>query len=218
MELQYYFAGDFGEFENYFSNIEHQKRKYKKSDSINAIGEPMDELFYILNGTMAVSYLHKSGHIKAFSFYGKGYLAPLYFPKDIETMHATAFTAVSDLEVYAFKRLSFKQHLDENPKLNDAMYWGYINLVSLLIQDNANQLFCSGMEKICNFFYIYLENMKEKDNTIYLTQNEIMEFVGMNLANVSKYLKILRDEGAIRTQRNKIIVENLQKLKIHCTF
>lgn len=217
MDLQYYFSGDFSQFEDYFFSIKHERRKYKKGESLTGIGEPMDEMFYILSGTMASSYLHESGHYKAFSFYGKGYLVPLYFPGDLNMLRSLVFTAVSDLEVYVFNRDTFDQYLYGNLELNKIMYQCYIDLVSLLIQENANQLFCTGLEKISNFFYIYLENIKEKNNTIYLSQNEVMEFVGLNLKNVSKYLKILRDDGVIETHRNKINVLDLAKLKGYCS-
>jgi len=217
MDLKYYFSGDFAKFEEYFATIEHQKRKYKKKEPMTGIGEPMDEMFYILSGTMAASYLHESGHIKAFSFYGKGYLAPLYFPGDLNMLRSMAFTAVSDLEVYVFNRYTFHQYVNSNPELNMTMYHCYIDLVSLLIQDNANQLFCSGLEKISSFLYIYLENTKNKSHTIDLSQSDVTEFVGLNLKNVSKYLKILRDAGVVETHRNKIIVLDIEKLKGFCS-
>jgi nitrogen regulatory protein PII-like uncharacterized protein len=45
-----------------------------------------------------------------------------------------------------------------------------------------------------------------------------MEFVGLNLKNVSKYLKILRDAGVIGTYRNMIKVLDMEKLKNYCSF
>ncbi|MBU4438122.1 MAG: Crp/Fnr family transcriptional regulator [Firmicutes bacterium] len=218
MDLQYYFSGDFAKFEEYFSTIDHQIRKYKKKELLTGIGEPMDEMFYILSGTIASTYLHESGHYKAFPFYGKGYLVPFYFPGDLNILRSMAFTAVSDLEVYVFNRHTFDQYLYCNPELNKTMYRCYVDLVSQLMQDVASQLFCSGLEKISNFFYIYLENVKDKNNTIYLSQNEIMEFVGLNLKNVSKYLKILRDDEVIQTHRNMINVLDLEKLKKYCSL
>jgi CRP-like cAMP-binding protein len=218
MDLQYYFSGSFCQFEEYFSTIPHQKRKYKKKEPLTGIGEPMDKMFYIINGTLTSAYLHESGHYKAFALCGKGYLAPLYFPGDLNVLRSMVFTAVSDMEVYVFNRDTFEKHLFSNPELNRTMYQCYIDLMSMLVQDNANQLFCSGLEKISNFFYIYLDNIKEKNNTIYLSQNELMEFVGLNLKNVSKYLKILRDAGVIETYRNMIKVLDMEKLKNYCSF
>lgn len=217
MNLQYYFSGDFSQFEEYFFTIKHQKRSYKKKEDLSSIGEPMDEMFYILNGTLASAYLHESGHYKAFSFNGKGNIAPLYFPGDLNVLRSMVFTAVSELEVLVFNRYDFEQYLFCNRELNKMMYKCYIDLVSLLVQDNANQLFCTGLEKISNFFYIYLENVKDQKNSIYLTQNEIMEFVGLNLKNVSKYLKILRDDGVIETHRNMITVLDMKKLVGYCS-
>lgn len=217
MDLKYYFSGDLSCFEDYFSTIEHQKRLYKKNEQLTPIGEPMDEMFYILSGTLASAFLHETGRYKAFAFYGKGNMAPLYFPGDFNVLRSMVFTAVSDLEVYVFNRHTFDQYLFCNQELNRAMYHCYVELVALHVQDNANQLFCSGLEKISNFFYIYLDNIKNQNMTIDLTQSDITEYVGLNLKNVSKYLKVLRDEGVIETQRNKIVVLDLEKLKTFCS-
>lgn len=217
MELQYYFSDDFSAFEDYFSEIKHSVRQYKKNEPVNGFGEPMDEMYYIINGTMAGSFIHESGNIKTSSFYGKGYLAPLYFPGEIEMMKSFAFTAVTDLEVYAFKRNTFDQYVNSNPELNIAMYRAYIKLVSLNGQELANQLFSTGMEKICNFFYIYLKNTNDNENRIPFSQHIIAEFVGLNRANVAKYLKVLRDEEVIDTQRNQIIIINMEKIRRYCS-
>ncbi|MBK5244739.1 MAG: Crp/Fnr family transcriptional regulator [Eubacteriaceae bacterium] len=217
MDLQYYFSDDFLAFEDYFSKIEHKVRKYKINEPVNAFGEPMDEMYYILNGTMSASVLHESGNVKTSSFYGKGYLAPLYFPGDLSIMRSTAFTAISELEVYVFNRNTFDQYINSNPELNIAMYKAYIKLVSLSSQELANQLFSTGMEKICNFFYIYLDNTKSNENIINLSQNAIQEIVGLNRGNVAKYLRILRNEKVIKTQRNKIVILNMEKLRNYCS-
>ncbi|AFA48306.1 Crp/Fnr family transcriptional regulator [Acetobacterium woodii] len=217
MQLQYYFSDDFSAFENYFSEIKHKKRRYKKNEPVNAYGEPMDEMYYIISGMMSGSFIHESGNVKISSFYGKGYLAPLYFPGEIEMMRSFAFTAVTDLEVYVFKRNTFDQYINGNPNLNIAMYSAYIKLVSLNGQELANQLFSTGMEKICNFFYVYLTNTSDHENKIPFSQYTIGEFVGLNRANVAKYLKVLRDEKVIETHRNQIFILNMEKMRTYCS-
>jgi CRP-like cAMP-binding protein len=217
MELQYYFADDFSAFENYFSSIKHGVRKYKKNDPVNGYGEPMDEMYYIIDGTMSGSFIHESGNIKISSFYGSGYLAPLYFPGDLEIMKSFAFTAVTDLEVYVFNRMTFDQYVNSNPELNIAMYSAYIKLVSLQGQEMSNQMFSTGMEKLCNFFYVYLKNTNGQENVIPFSQHTIAEFVGMNRPNVAKYLKVLRDDDIIITHRNRIIVKNIEEMREYCS-
>lgn len=215
MDLQYYFSGDFSKFEEIFKSIEHQRHRFKRKEELTSVGQAMPEMFYILSGTMTSSYLHASGHCKAFAFYGKGYLAPLYYPGDSETERSVAFTAVSDMEVLSFNRYKFEELLFNNRELNRAMYKAFNDLAGLLVLDNANQLFCTGLEKISNFLYIYRENIN--DDVIELTQNDIMDLVGINLKNVSKYLKVLREAGVIETRRSRIIVLDRQKLRQFCT-
>lgn len=217
MDLQYYFTNDFSEFKDFFSVIEHREREYEVNESISDIGEAMNEMYYIKTGTVSSNFLHESGNIKSFAFYGKGSLVPLYFPGEANTLNSLMFTAVSKLEVYVFERRTFLKNLEKNHALNKAMYGAYIKLVSLLIQESANQIFCNGMEKICNFFYIYLENTNAKENIIYLTQNNISQIVGINRVNVAKYLNKLRAEEIIETHRNRVIVINVKKLSKFCS-
>ena len=207
MELQYYFADDFSAFEDYFAGIKKTVRRYLKNEPVNGFGEPLDEMYYITSGTMSGSFIHESGNVKTSSFYGKGYLAPLYFPGEIEMMRSFAFTAVTDLEVFVFNRIGFERYVNSNPDLNMAMNG----------QELANQLFSTGMEKICNFFYIYLKNTNEHDQRIPFSQQAIAEFVGLNRANVAKYLKILREEQIIDTRRNQIFIINMEKLRQFCS-
>jgi CRP-like cAMP-binding protein len=128
-----------------------------------------------------------------------------------------SFTAVTDLTVYVFDRKRFSKYINENAKLNIAMYEAYIKLVALQSLELSNQLFSTGLEKISNFFYIYLKNTKQAENKLPFNQYEIGEFVGLNRANVAKYLKILRDQDVIETHRNYVIVKNMENLKELCS-
>jgi CRP-like cAMP-binding protein len=166
---------------------------------------------------MAGSFLHESGNVKTSAFYGKGYLAPLYFPGENKILLSFSFTAVTDLTVYVFDRKAFSKYINANEKLNIAMYEAYIKLVSLQSLELSIQLFSTGLEKISNFFYIYLKNTREMDNKLPFNQYEIGDFVGLNRANVAKYLKILRDQDVIETHRNYVIVKNMEKLKELCS-
>ncbi|WKY47383.1 helix-turn-helix domain-containing protein [Eubacteriaceae bacterium ES3] len=96
-----------------------------------------------------------------------------------------------------------------------AMYKAFNELAGMLVLDNANQLFYTGLEKISNFLYIYLDNINK--DVIMLTQNDIMDLVGINLKNVSRCPKILRDNQVIETRRNRIIVRDREKLRQYCS-
>lgn len=48
---------------------------------------------------------------------------------------------------------------------------------------------------------------------VLISQDDLANFVGMNRANVAKYLKQLREEKIIETARNRIIVKNTKKLQ-----
>ncbi|WKY48145.1 Crp/Fnr family transcriptional regulator [Eubacteriaceae bacterium ES3] len=217
MLLQYYFRDDFSEFEDYFGSIKKTTRTYRKNEAVNGFGEMMDEMYYIISGTMSGAFLHESGNVKTSAFYGKGYLAPLYFPGENRILLSFSFTAVTDLTVYVLERKTFAKYINENSELNIAMYEAYIKLVTLQSLELSIQLFSSGQEKICNFIYIYLKNTEDHENRLPFNQYEIGDFVGLNRANVAKYLKILREKDIIETHRNYIIVKNIEKLKELCT-
>lgn len=91
------------------------------------------------------------------------------------------------------------------------MYDAYMRLVVLLIEDNINQLFSTGLEKIAHFLYSAVTN--SGNPVVLISQDDLANFVGMNRANVAKYLKQLREEKIIETARNRIIVKNTKKLQ-----
>lgn len=213
MTIQYYLSGNFSKLEKIYFSLEHTLLKYDKNTNIAGIMKPMDHIYYILNGTVASSYYHKSGKIKTYTFMGKGAQFPYFFPGENDLFQSLCFSAVSDVELIAIDRNKFQEYVLTIPELNLAQYRGYIELCSLLIEQNANQMFSGGMERICKFFYVYLVNNNHMyDNTVNLSQNVIMEFVGLNRTNLTKYLNILKTKKIIKTARNKIIVLDLQKL------
>lgn len=212
MQLQYYFGDDFKPFEDYLLSIPHTKIDCPKNTILSGPGEPMDKNHYILSGLISTSFIHESGRIKAFGFYGSGTFAPLYFPGDFAIEQSIVFTAATDLKVLAFERKVFGEYLNANAKLNKAMYGAYMRLVCLLIEDNVEQLFSSGLEKISHFLYCYIQNNTSEGLEIPLTQDELANFVGMNRSNTAKYLKQLREEGVLVTARNRIIIKNPEKL------
>lgn len=212
MHLQYYFGDDFKPFEDDLLSIPHTKIDCPKNTVLSGLGEPMDRNHYILSGLISTSFTHESGRIKAFGFYGSGTFAPLYFPGNFGIEQSIVFTAAADLIALAFERKAFGAYLNANPKLNEAMYGAYMRLVCLLIEDNVEQLFCSGLEKISHFLYCYIKNNNTQGLEVPLTQEELAHFVGMNRANVAKYLKQLREEDVLATGRNRIIIKNPEKL------
>ncbi len=211
MHLQYYFGDDFKQFEDYLSSIEHTVFECKKDTPLSGVGAPLDKEYYVLEGMIRTSFIHESGHIKAFAFYGPYTFAPLYYPGDYKIEGSLIFTASTDLRALAFDRKLLGHYLNKNPELNQAMYDAYMRLVVLLIEDNINQLFSTGLEKIAHFLYSTVTN--SGNPVVLISQDDLANFVGMNRANVAKYLKQLREEKIIETARNRIIVKNTKKLQ-----
>ena len=211
MHLQYYFGDDFKQFEEYLSSIEHTVFECKKDTPLSGVGAPLDK-----EGMIRTSFIHESGHIKAFAFYGPYTFAPLYYPGDYKIESSLIFTADTDLKALAFDRKLLGRYLNKNPELNQAMYDAYMRLVVLLIEDNINQLFSTGLEKISHFLYSAVTN--SNNPVVLISQDDLANFVGMNRANVAKYLKQLREEKIIETARNRIIVKNIKKLQEYSQY
>lgn len=148
MHLQYYFGDDFKQFEDYLSSIEHTVFECKKDTPLSGVGAPLDKEYYVLEGMIRTSFIHESGHIKAFAFYGPYTFAPLYYPGDYKIEGSLIFTASTDLRALAFDRKLLGHYLNKNPELNQAMYDAYMRLVVLLIEDNINQLFLQDLKKL----------------------------------------------------------------------
>lgn len=216
MHLQYYFGDDFKQFEDYLLSIEHTVFECTKDTPLSGVGAPLDKEYYVLEGMIRTSFIHESGHIKAFAFYGPYTFAPLYYPGDYKIESSLIFTAATDLKALAFDRKLLGRYLNENLALNQAMYDAYMRLVVLLIEDNINQLFSTGLEKISHFLYSAITN--SGNPVVLISQDDLANFVGMNRANVAKYLKQLREEEIIETARNRIIVKNAKKLQDYSQY
>lgn len=214
---RYYFSEDFRKYEAALRSIKHTVEHYHKGDILCDVDSSFEKIYFILAGTLRLSVLHDSGHEKIISFYGPGTIQPYYYPIQFQLEKSLIYTAMNDVEVLVFKNKDIGEFSKHDNIFTTSLLEGMVKLVNILICDMSSSLYDKSLIKICNFLYSYYTAQNRKDNAVELSQDELASVVGMNRINTSKYLKTLRDQGIIKTERNKITILNLPKLYELCS-
>lgn len=208
---------------NHFSEFEDlllshgNTRHIPSNQTINGPGEVFPYACYVAEGLMKMSILHRSGYEKTALFIGKGGMTPLYSPMhkyklEYESLTITSLTDVSAITIPQDELLRI---MLSNPAFHLRMTDVYVLFVNLLLYESINQAQNSTITKTANFLIVYTASTKR--DVIYLNQAELTAAIGDSRANVSRALKLLREEGTIRNERGKLRITNRAALLGHCS-
>lgn len=215
-ELKYFLHNDYFEFRDYLLKENPNIKFYKKDSYLSNSSEPLDYIYFILDGIIINTFIYKNGNEKAFTAHGKNTIIPLYSPINFHIENSIMLRALEDCHVIAFPKDKFANLLQNNKELNSQMYISYIKRIIFLLYENSSLINDSGINRISVFLLNYINEHNPKDNVIPLSQKEIANLVGLNLINTSRNIKTLKDMNVINTGRNKIIVLDITKLIEFC--
>ncbi|NLW69906.1 MAG: Crp/Fnr family transcriptional regulator, partial [Eubacteriaceae bacterium] len=88
-------------------------------------------------------------------------------------------------------------------------------LMMLLIYKNINLSSGNSLNKICNFLWIYLNDINTRE--LSLTQAQIAQVAGTTRLEVARALRWLRENDYVRTGRNKIAINNKERFSALCS-
>lgn len=214
---RYFFSNDFKEYEQLFYSKSKTLLNFKSGEYLCGVDSNFESIYYIIDGTIKLSILHESGHEKCISFHGTGDIQPYYYSLNFKLERSLLLTAITDVTVLSFNKNDFYNIIKENHELYDSLLNGFVKLVNLLMCETTSLLYDSGLIKVCNFLYSFLQVGLSTNNIINISQHDLSTIVGMNRINTAKYLKKLRDEKIIATSRNKITILNKEKLYNLCS-
>jgi len=218
LTTRYFFVNEFSPYEVLFNKYPHEECYFKKDDYLCKLNEPFTKIFYIKDGLTKVSVMHKNGDEKITGFWGRGGIYPLICTEqDFVLEYSIMQKAISDVKAIAFTTDTIRKMMDESPGLCREMVDHYCKFTNLLFFCATTQTYETVITRICNILYLYVKNLTNTNNMVFLNQYEIAALIGATRVAVVKGLKQLRDDGIIETYRHKIVITNLKKLEFNCT-
>ncbi|WP_053362497.1 Crp/Fnr family transcriptional regulator [Bacillus sp. FJAT-27251] len=212
-----FFENQFTDFKPLLLEIGERYLLEKGSIITNDI-EPL-YLYYVEKGIFRLSVNHIEGVSKTICFHGEGSICPYSLSRPINgNFHIDvdffAITAITDIETIRIRPKDFFHALRNNPDLSIAMLDYVIMHSNLFMHESITLSYDSAFVKTCNIVYIYTHYLNKMG--INLTQAEIGEIIGEKRLEVARSLKVLRDQGIIKTSRNCIEVLDPDALKLNC--
>ena len=183
--------------------ISTQKRSYKKGDIIVRVGDKIDFVVWIINGTVSVTYENSDGHITIL----ESASAPDMFLNAFDYIQYSPALAVAavDCELLFIKVItpcspmcSFHAQMLKN------LLYGVskasvklLNKVIIFTQPTHRQ-------KVLSFLNMISEqNGKAKKFTVPYNREEMAQYLNVNQSALSKELRKMSEDGVIRFWRNE---------------
>lgn len=91
------------------------------------------------------------------------------------------------------------------------MYRCYNRMLNQILGELSDRIYLSGMQVLSRFLLRTYE--ETPGEVLFCTQEDISSHIGVTRSNTARYLKKLREEGALETGRNRIIIKNIEKVR-----
>ena len=215
---RYFFSGDFRQFYPYFLSQPHIKRTFHKNEYLWEPGQPYEKIHYIISGA-AIHYAdHENGHRKIISFHGAGTVFPGYRRNDYKIELSLTTSALSEMQALEFTKTQFQAMLQANPALGEQVVEWYSMYINRFLFETVHQEYNPSLVKISNLLYLLTDCQPSSSGpAIAITQDELAGLLGLSLAQLTRGLTALREQGVISTGRGKIHVVDPPALARLCT-
>ncbi len=217
---RYYFGEDFVQFEDWLLERCMGIREFKAGAFLNGMDIDYNTIYYILGGVGVFYVLHESGERSTLTYHGYGTMYPLVRETEkFKIEDSIFFQAVTDMKVAVFPNNRILDLMMENRDFAKAKLQLFNKHINLFCFRTSNNEHGDALTAVSNFLYIMLYNNSSfaQGNTLYLSQNEIAEGVGITRVHVTRTLKILADQGILGRERKKIVIYDWNRLIDHCS-
>lgn len=194
------------------------RRKYKKGDLLTVPGTINNTTHFIHSGMMHLSLTHSSGNVKSLVFYGPGIIFPLgVVPHETPIGYEMELRAFTDMEVTSFSYETLRKMCVDDGELAAQILEQNCEFISYLFYQDMNRAYTSTPEHVCDILYLYLLNVRPKDNIIRFSQSDLAAFVGISRSQIERILKSLREAKIIATLRGSIQIVDPARLYDACS-
>lgn len=198
-----------GEIHRIFEDLR-PVRRFSKGEIIYYQGDSAERFYYLKKGRVRVYMTSPDGIEKTLSTASAGEILgeAAFFDK---MPRVSSASAVSNCELAAVDEQRLLQLIRERPRLALEL----LKIQASRIRQLSDQLdvmtFLKADERIAR---LLLQNVRKNGSelSVNLTHEEIAGSVGVNRVTVSKILTRFRNDGIIRTEYRKIVVEDEERL------
>ncbi|MCW3490676.1 Crp/Fnr family transcriptional regulator [Dethiobacter alkaliphilus] len=175
-------------------------------------GFSCNNIFFILDGSIRISRISEEGREVVLYRIHRGDFCLM---TAYSIMTDTDFPAIAQVEeqteVIALPAKDFKQILQENPQLQSFIFASSLNRLKDVIGVLENITFTGIKQRLAKFL-IMLANQHSSD-MLKITHEQIALEIGSSREVISRTLKNLEEEGAVRLSRGRIQILSLDSLK-----
>ena len=174
-------------------------------------------VFYIYEGIVEWSITDENGNKNTLLFVGPGNIYPMpYSGKKLIMTEFLSFRAITPLKLLQIPRERFNILLTDNPSLSDKLLHCYSNICDSLLSKIYLDNHSTSVGQISTLILTFFDSSKDEKKSLSLSQEEIAEITGVTRVQVTRVLKLLRDEHIISTNRRSIEILDYDRLKYIC--
>lgn len=213
-----YLSGFIKDFDRIAKQYHLEQRTFKRGQTLTEHGVINNTTHYIRSGLVHLSLTHSTGNLKSLIFFGPETIFPIgVVPHENLIDYEMIMRALTDVETYSFSYPQLRQLCVDNGELAARILEENCEMIGYLFYEGMNHAFTPTEIRVCDILYILLANLKPRDHTLALRQEELSSLVGISMAQLERILKDLRKKGIIETTRGKIRILSLNHLREMCS-
>lgn len=212
----YYLADDFTKFESLISKYGTRRHVLKDTILFGATAA-RHMSYYIINGIAKLSVMNEEGRESILCFFGKGSIYPVNCMETSFTYEEyMQLTAVTDLEVIEYRSDKILDMFNEDTKMAAAAIYRYNRYSIILVSKILMATYNNSLQLICSFLYLFEMQQDADKEKIKLTQEDVGKITGISLSHTTRAIRVLKEEGIIKTHRGKLEILDMDALKDYC--
>ncbi len=197
----------------FFSKYKNQK--YKKGELLIRADDQPQGIFYLMNGNVKVYAISKKGDELVVNLFKPKAFFPMSWAIN-DTPNTYFYEAVTDLELYRCPKDDTLDFIKNNPDvLFDLLSRVYLGTEGLLGK-MTHLMAGSASTRLMSELGILAKRFGKKTAIgveIQTSEKDIASQTGMTRETISRELRILKDKGLVKVERNKIVIHDGKKFQ-----
>ncbi len=185
-----------------FPHFESLIAPFEPGQEVVGEGDPTASFLLVIGGLFRAVKFTRDGRRQVFAFYMPGDLCGL----EPDETHKLTIEAVDDAAMAILPRHACRLHMDDDPKLNAALFEGPTRALTLSV-DHMMMIARSSAEERLAWFLIMLARRSGSRGAdafdLAMQRQDIADYLGLTIETVSRTFTLFRDRGLISLPRKR---------------